>query len=159
MALTSDTSLYIMAKSSLQISGGEKGGVNFITYVKMTCLPRRVWLSSGGLGPLSQLWPRDHTHRYPCVIFWISMHTKIESQKLTRNDEYLHSPVDFCDARPTVKEDWIRIHGSDRSWHTSFNEFSRSFKVHFQEVFKDFFGSLKHPFAKKKSTMDFSNKT
>ena len=30
------------------------------------------------------------------------------------------------------------IHGSHRSWHTFFKDFSRTFEVHFQGVFKDF---------------------
>ena len=48
-----------------------------------------------------------------------------------------------------------RAHGSHRSWHI----FSRTFEVHLQGVLRTFLCSFKHPFAKKWSTMDFSNKT
>ena len=48
----------------------------------------------------------------------------------------------------------ITGHGSHKSWHTFFKEFSRSFEVHFQGVLKNFF-VLSNINSRKRSTMDF----
>ena len=54
----------------------------------------------------------------------------------------------------------VLFHGSHRSWHTFFKDFSRTFEVHFQGVFKDFSLFFQTSVRKKKrSTIDFSNKT
>ena len=54
----------------------------------------------------------------------------------------------------------INAHGSHRSWHTLFKDFSRTFEVHFQGLFKDFSLFFQTFIRKKKDQQwTFQNKT
>ena len=109
------------------------------------------------------------------MISWVryTVFSKKNSQKVF----YLRSQISvFLTQNINIYSLWLinhfPIHGSHRSWHTFlirtfqgllryiFKEFSRTFLCSFHRPHSEYCPcSFQHPFAKKWSTMDFSNKT
>ena len=55
-----------------------------------------------------------------------------------RWSNFFSPPAHLCAVTYITEYSWMWRHGSHRSWHTFFKDFSRTFEVHFQGVFKDF---------------------